>query len=76
MQSFKDDFIKAWVESGGLITKIVASKICGLSDSQINHKVKKGELTKYEIDGQPSYFVSFQEIVKVKRKRKKKGTKN
>jgi len=71
MEEFKENFIKAWIDSGGLITKTVAGKLADLSPSEINRKVKLGVIKSYKMPNQNTVFVGFSEIMSLKRTRKK-----
>jgi len=71
MQEFRDDFIKLWNENGGLITKATAGKILDLSTAEICRKVKLNMIHEFKIPNQKISYLSFSEVIKLKRKRKR-----
>jgi len=75
MNNFKEEIIKTWIDTGGLITKKLASKIAGIAESQILRRIELGELKEYKVDGIKTGFVAFKDALKIERKRKKKGIK-
>ena len=70
--AYKDEFKEKWLQSGGLITKMTAARILGVSESVIT---RHPELKRYQID--EDEFVSFKEILESNIKpRMKRGKRN
>lgn len=67
----KEKIVSLWLETGGFITKSLASEISGLNKSQITQRIIKKELTEYHIDGIKTGFIAFNDAMKIKRKRSK-----
>lgn len=67
----KEEIMLLWIETGGLVTKKLASVITGIAESNICMRANKGEIKEYQIEGTKTKYLAFNEVIKIKRQRAK-----